>query len=316
MRDRLCTQRVQEQWRKRAVQETFQEKWEKDLWPRCAATCPKWRALATWRRFATRVLWRISKSSMLDRSRPPQRPAQVRKDRNFCWLQTNFCYLLLTVFEESMSSSRFPWKLWSEKIGVSSASFSFLRYPALGTAGKEGECSSERLHFRFQERFRSWRWWKHSKAFAFLLLEDFTNCFQEKGVSESQAGRLFRRKCWTRSLVIPRNVCSFYVLLCMVRVPQPVWIGHVNNGRVGLCSILSSQVPKSLSSLDCVEWSTRAACLAARDSLHVALPNAQCMRSRRRTAMPSRRSVPPSKWRGDLKDALSSFLKEKLKYNI
>ena len=42
-------------------------------------------------------------------------------------------------------------------------------------------------------------------------------------------------------------MCSFHVLLCAVRVLEPVWIGHVDKGRVVLCSIISpSQASKAL----------------------------------------------------------------------
>ena len=42
-------------------------------------------------------------------------------------------------------------------------------------------------------------------------------------------------------------LCFFHVLLCMVCVLKPVWIRHVDNGRVVLCSIISpTQASKAL----------------------------------------------------------------------
>ena len=41
------------------------------------------------------------------------------------------------------------------------------------------------------------------------------------------------------------SLYAFHVLLCMVRVVKPVWMGHVD--KVGLCSIISpTQLSKAL----------------------------------------------------------------------
>ena len=54
-------------------------------------------------------------------------------------------------------------------------------------------------------------------------------------------------KCWTSSLVIP--ICSFHVLLCMVRVLKPVWIGHVDKCRVVLHHFSHSSIKQKLCNL-------------------------------------------------------------------
>jgi len=54
-------------------------------------------------------------------------------------------------------------------------------------------------------------------------------------------------KCWTSSLVI--RISSFHVLLCMVRVLKPVWIGHVDKGRVVFHHFSHSSIKQKLCNL-------------------------------------------------------------------
>ena len=54
-------------------------------------------------------------------------------------------------------------------------------------------------------------------------------------------------KCWTSSLVI--RICSFHVLLCMVGVLKPVWIGHVDKGRVVFHHFSHSSIKQKLCNL-------------------------------------------------------------------